>query len=213
MIATLGRRREKLERLLGELLPQVDAAGGAVVVEALWNNGERSIGRRRQELLDHATTEYVSFLDDDDEIPPYFTERVLPLLDGADYVGWRQELWRDGKLERPVTHSLKYGRWVDMPEHFHRDITHFNPIRRELAVLGSFANDHEWWAEDSTWAGQVRGKVLTEHFIDAVMLYQRWDPRDTTGPSRRPADNPARFERFEPESPYFAWHPSSGGGS
>ncbi len=212
MIATLGRRRAKLERLLGGLMPQVDAAGGAVLVNALWNNGERSIGSIRQDLLDGASTEYVSFLDDDDEVPPYFTDRVLPLLDGTDYIGWRQELWRGDAKERPVTHSLRYGRWVDMPGEFQRDITHFNPVRRELAVLGSFANDHEWWAEDSTWAAQVRGKLRTEHFIDEVMLCQRWDPRDNTGPVRRAADHPARFARYEPASPYFSWHPASGGG-
>lgn len=211
MIATLGRRREKLARLLAELLPQVDAAGGLVSVQALWNNGERSVGKVRQDLLDCASTQYVSFLDDDDGIPPYFVRRVLPLLDGTDYIGWRQELWRGETKERPVTHSLRFGRWVDMPERFERDITHFNPVRRELAILGSFDNGHEFWAEDWDWASQIRGKLLTEHFIDSVMLYQRWDPDDNTGPDRRPADNPAAFERLEVGSPYFAWHPASGG--
>lgn len=212
MIATLGRRRAKLASLLGELLPQVDAAGGLITVEALWNNGERGVGKVRQALLEHARSEYVSFLDDDDGIPPYFTERVVPLLDGIDYIGWRQELWRGPRKERPVTHSLRYGRWVDSPEEFNRDITHFNPVRRSLARLGTFDNEHAYWAEDWDWARQIRGRLLTEHFIDEVMLHQRWDPADNTGPDRRPADDPAAFERLEVASPYFAWHPASGGG-
>ena len=111
-----------------------------------------------------------------------------------------------------MTHSLRYGRWVDMPEEFNRDITHFNPMRRDLAVQGTFLGSHEAWAEDTYWAAQLRGKVLTEHFIDDVMLFQRWDPADNTGPVRRPADDPARFTRLEVTSPYFAWHPASGGG-
>jgi Glycosyl transferase family 2 len=212
MIATLGRRRAKLERLLSGLLPQVDDADGQVTVDALWNNGERPVGRVRQDLLDHSRGEYVSFLDDDDEVPDYFVKRVLPLLDGADYIGWRQELWRDGRLERPVTHSLRFGKWVDMPEAFNRDITHFNPMRRALAVQGRFAGEHEWWSEDWAWARQIRGRVKTEHFVDEVMLFQRWDPADNTGPARRPADDPAQFTRLEVTSPHFSWHPASGGG-
>jgi hypothetical protein len=34
----------------------------------------------------------------------------------------------------PVYHSLKYGGWVNNPEALYRDIVHFNPIRRDLAV-------------------------------------------------------------------------------
>ena len=207
MIATLGRRRHKLERMLGGLLPQVDAAGGLVTVEALWNNGERPIGQVRQDMLDHAAAEYVSFLDDDDEVPPYFVARVLPLLDGIDYIGWRQKLWRGVVEQRPVVHSLRYSRWCDMPRCYERDITHFNPMRRDLAVQGTFLGPFEAWSEDHYWASQLRGKVLTEHFIDEVMLFQRWDPADNTGPARRPADDPARFTRLEVDSPHFSWLP------
>lgn len=210
MIATLGRRRAKLERMLGGLLPQVDAAQGLVTVEALWNNGERPIGQVRQDMLGHARSQYVSFLDDDDEVPPYFVERVLPLLDGTDYIGWRQKLWRGGIEQRPVVHSLRYSRWCDMPGCFERDITHFNPMRRDLAVLGTFLGPREAWGEDSWWASRLRGKVRTEHFIDEVMLFQRWDPADNTGPVRRPADDPAQFTRLEVDSPYFSWHPGRG---
>ena len=211
MIATLGRRRAKLKRLLGGLLPQVDAADGEVTVEALWNCGERPIGQVREDMLNHVQAPYVCFLDDDDEVPAYYVSRVLPLLDGVDYIGWRQRLWRGAEEQRPVVHSLRYGRWRDMPGCFERDITHFNPMRRDLAALGTFLGPCEAWSEDHYWAGQLRGRVRTEHFIDEVMLDQRWDPADNTGPKRRPADNPARYTRLEVTSPHFSWHPASGG--
>jgi len=213
MIATLGRRGPKLARLLGGLLPQVDAAQGQVTVEALWNNGERPVGQVRQDMLDHVTADYVCFLDDDDEVPPYYVARVLPLLDGTDYIGWRQRLWRDGREERPVIHSLRYDRWLDMREQFQRDITHFNPVRRDLAVQATFLGPNEAWSEDYWWAGQLRGKLRTEHFIDEVMLLQRWDSADNTGPVRRAPDSPAGYARLQVASPWFAWHPASGGGA
>ena len=209
MIATLGRRKHKLARLLGELLPQVDAACGEVTVEALWNNGERPIGQVRQDMLEHARAPYVCFLDDDDGVPDYYVQRVLPLLDGTDYIGWRQRLWRGEQEMQPVFHSLRYSAWIDTDQAFCRDITHFNPMRRDLALQGSFTGPSEEWSEDYYWAGQLRGKVLTEHFIDDVMLLQRYDPDDNTGPVRRAPDDPAAFTRLEVTSPQFSWHPAS----
>lgn len=212
MIPTLGRRKLKLESLLGDLLPQVDQAGGEVVVEALWNNGERPIGQVRQDMMEHATGDYVSFVDDDDGVPAYFVRRVLPLLDGTvDYIGWRQRLWRGNQEMQRVIHSLRYPGWIDEEHGFYRDLTHFNPMRRDLASSASFRGNSEAWSEDYDWARRLRGKVVTEHYIDAVMYLQRFDYMDNTGPVRRPADNPSDYTRLEVSSPYFSWHPLSGG--
>jgi hypothetical protein len=183
LIATQGRRAAQLQRLLAGLLPQAEAAGGQVKVLALWNNGERRLGEVRQDLLWHATGTYVSFVDDDDEVPPYYVSAVLPLLDGTvDYIGWRMQCYIDGVAAKPTIHSLRYSGWHDDEDGYYRDITHLNPVRRQLALLGDFRTA---WPEDSTWVASLRGHVRTEAFIDRPMYLYRYSSSDSvqdTGP-------------------------------
>lgn len=183
LIATLGRRKDRLARLLGGLLPQVEAAGGAVTVEALWNHGERPVGRVRQDLLEGARSEYVCFVDDDDEVPDYYVARVLPLLDGVDFIGWRMQVWINGTLQPGSTvHSLAYASDRQSDGVLYRNVSHLNPVRRDLTAGTSFCRG---WPEDADWCGQMRAKLRTEtyigteHYIDDVMYLYRHDSRDT----------------------------------
>lgn len=180
LVATLNRRAPQLRNLLAGLLPQVEAVEGAVEIVLFPNDGERPLGHVRQDLLEAARGEYVSFVDDDDEVSPRFVEAILPLLDGVDYVGWRMQCWVDGRKLLPTFHSLRYERWFDDRRGYYRDISHLNPIRRELALLGDYRVATA--AEDVSWASQVRGtgRVRSEHFVDDVMYLYRYDTRDST---------------------------------
>lgn len=170
LIATLGRRSAQLERLLDGLLPQVEKAAGTVTVEALWNNAERPVGQVRQDLLEHATSRYVSFVDDDDQVPARYVSRILPLLDGVDYIGFKVAI-PDGQFAGIARHSLKCGGWGEDQAGYYRHVSHLNPVRRELALRVSFAGQHEHYGEDYAWAHQMRPHVQTERFIDDVLYY------------------------------------------
>jgi glycosyltransferase involved in cell wall biosynthesis len=205
LVATLGQRAERLERLLGQLLPQLDAHDGAVTVCALYNHGERGLGAVRQDLVEHATSTYVSFVDDDDEVPDYFVTEVLARLDGrVDYVGWRMQCYVDGVPLKPTFHSLRYDRWHDDADGFYRDVSHLNPVRAELARLADFRRGSP--PEDVSWADQVRPHVRTEAYVDRVMYHYRSSSADSTwrgdGVSRVGA-------RSSVTHPYLSWHPGS----
>lgn len=200
LIATLGRREALLRRLLDSLMPQVAAAGGAVTVEALWNNGERPLGDVRQQLADGARARYVNFVDDDDEVPPYYVEKVLPLLDGVDYIGWRMQLFEDGRECKPTYHSLRYPEWYDDNDGYYRDISHLNPVRRKMLTGTSFCGECH---EDSKWADQMRGRLRTEHFIPEVMYYYRYDHSESV--QHRGARGYGTYVRPELDYPHFSW--------
>ncbi len=178
LIATHASRRFKLARLLDGLLPQVEdvnadpGGASAVTVEALWNNGERPLGRVRQDLLEHATATYVCFCDDDDEVAPYYVDRALPLLDGeVDYIGWQIQCFFNGNKMKPAFHSLRYGSWSDDADGYYRDISHLNPVRRDLTTGTTFCAG---WPEDVSWVEQMRGRLKTERYIeDEMYLYRR----------------------------------------
>lgn len=162
LIATVAARNEQLKNLVGLLEPQLTKD---VEVLVYWDNFETKIGPKRQTLLEAATGDYVCFIDDDDEIPPYYLSEILPLLDGVDYIGWRQQLFHDGERMKPTFHSLKHTVSED-DNGWYRDISHLNPIKRKLALKGRFDRTSP---EDSDWANQLKGVPKTEHFIDKVM--------------------------------------------
>jgi hypothetical protein len=206
LIATLGQRTSRFTQLLRTLLPQVDAYDGRVTVTALFNHGERPLGHVRQALLDGATSRYVSFVDDDDELPGYYVDEVLPLLDGVDYVGWQLQCYVDGVAQKPTFHSLRYRRWYEDRKGYYRDVSHLNPIRTELARRADFRHGEP--PEDVSWVDQVRPHVKTEHYVDKVMYHYRSSARDSTWhPSTRLRRK--KFTRPHVSSPYFCYHPES----
>lgn len=218
LIATLGRRDAQRGRLLEALLPQVDAAGGAVSVEALWNHGERPVGQLRQELLEHASAQYVCFVDDDDMVPENYVAAILPLLDGVDYVGFNVVISAGPLAGTVARHSLKFNEWTNEPGSYLRAVSHLNPLRRELALRARFPSED--YSEDYAWALQVRPHVRTEHYLDEVMYSyspageldaRRSEPGGVCG---SPVLPPKRvdsgvFARPVVTSPHFSWHPAS----
>lgn len=206
LIATIGQRRDRFKRLLDVLLPQLDRHDGKVTICAFYNNGERPLGHVRQDLVEHATSTYVSFIDDDDEVPEYFVDDVVTCLkDDVDYVGWQMQCYVDGRALKPTYHSVRYHHWWDDGRGFYRDISHLNPIRRRLAMLADFRRGDP--PEDVSWATQLRGLVLTECYIDKVMYHYHASSTDSTWrQERRLTSRP----QLEIDHPSFTYHPASG---
>lgn len=172
------------EWTMGSCVAVLDPA--QVEVVALWNNGEKPLGHYRQALLEAAKGDYVSFVDDDDQLSPLFVASILPLLDGVDYVGWRMQCYISGIKQRPTYHSLKYGGWSDDKRGYYRDLSHLNPIKRELALLVDYRT--VGFPDDLNWVDRMRelGVVKTEHVVKDPMYFYMYDPRDTVQATIQP---------------------------
>jgi len=184
-------RVAKLKELMAVLEPQVTKQ---VQVVVLYNNFEKTIGELRQQILNEAQGEYISFIDDDDLVPPDFVATILPHLNGKnDYVGFKVALFNNGVRKKPVYHSLKYHDWYEDDAGYYRDITHLNPLKTELARQGTFVG---MAGEDVQWANQVRGKAKKEVFIDRELYEYRHSQTDTLSNGPRPGDI-RREDRYE----------------
>lgn len=202
LIATLGQRRARFERLLAQLLPQTEPYAGDVTVTALFNNGELGdIGELRHRLLASASSDYVSFVDDDDEVPDYFVRRVMEALEeNPDYVGWTMQCYVDGVKMKPTKHSIIYEGWTEDDHGYYRDISHLNPIRTSIARRGSFRVE---LPEDCNWAAQVAPLVKHEIYLPDVMYHYHSSTTDTTW---RPGSNiTPNYDRPQVDHPNFAY--------
>lgn len=209
LIATLGQREERFKRLLTHLIPQVVGADGHVNVLAYWNNGERPLAEVRQALVEEADGTFVSFIDDDDLVAPTYVTRILPLLsEPIDYVGFRLQCYVDGAPLKPTYHSLRYKKWFDDVKGYYRDISHLNPVRRELALKVDFRKADP--PEDVAWADQLRGILKSEMYVDDVMYQYYSSSVDSTW---RPGSvsTPRVGQYFRPvvQAPYFRYHSES----
>lgn len=204
LVATLARRSGHLANLLDDLDPQIREG---VEVVAYRNHGEVPLGDIRQALVEEARGEYLCFVDDDDRLPPYYVDRVLPLLDGVDYVGWRMQAHINGVPLKPTYHSLEYDRWFETPDAYFRDVSHLNPVRTALARQADFRNAEP--PEDVTWSDQIRPLLATQHYAGDDPMYLYYATNDSTW---RPGHEPAwdgQSEPFPPTPPWLRWHPHS----
>ena len=132
---------------------------------------EGDYGEKREKLRQQSEGEYITFFDDDDLPAPDYISSILPLLDGVDQVGFQVQQFSGQRKERPTYHTLQRGGWFTEPDGYWRDISHINPMRRELALSDPMSGGY---GEDRRWSDRMRGKVKTEHFIDRVMYYYLW---------------------------------------
>jgi hypothetical protein len=175
-----------------------------IEVIAYWNTGELSIGEIRQRLLEEATGEYVCFIDDDDWVPDWYCDEIFYAL-GKDYVGFEVELFEKDKKMPRVFHSIRYGIWHEDEKGYYRGITHLNPIKREIALLGKFGK--QGIGEDESWARMIAPHVRTENYIDKIMYYYRHNGDNTMfGGPKRPEKT---YYRVDFKHPQFRYHPKS----
>jgi hypothetical protein len=207
LIATLEQRGNRLQRLLRGLLPQTDRYLGDVRVCALRNRGDRPLADVRQDLIDHAWSTYVSFVDDDDVLPPYHVDEVMEAtrLQVVDYVGWQMQAYVDEEPLKPTFHSIRYQGWYDDESGYYRDVSHLNPIRLAVARQATFRDAEP--PEDVSWVDRVRPFVRTESYVNRVMYHYYSSPSDTTW--RPGSATPGRYDVPVIDHPNFSWHPGS----
>jgi hypothetical protein len=210
LVPTLGQREELFARLMGVLLPQLDAYP-QVRLLAWRNNGRPTLGEIRDGLIAAAIAagaEYVSFIDDDDLVPEYYVAEIVnALVSRPDHVGFKLEYTTNDTGREIVEHSLRYSRWGRTDGVLHRDFTHLDPIRAVFAREGLFSLCRSGRAEDRVWVKQVRRHLVTESYIDKIMYHYLF--RDDTTSWQDPKTIVPKAGRPAIDHPAFAWHHES----
>lgn len=204
LVPTLGERRPLFDRLMSGLLPQLDAHDGRVQVVAWHNDGSPSLPKIRQAMVNATTTDYLSFVDDDDLVAPYYVEAIVAALETRpDYVGFQVQCYSNGVPTAISHHSLEFRRWRNLPHLYERDISHLNPIKAPVARRVDFTLAGTR-AEDRAWADQIRKARLlrTQVMIPRVMYHYLYE----TGGSRWEKPRTIRSgERSTVTHPYLTW--------
>lgn len=143
LICTLTSRKEELDRLMSILKPQLVGQDVEVLVDE--DEGQKSIGQKRNDLLKKATGDYIAFIDDDDLVSCDYVSKVMKALEhNVDVVGISLMHYEDFILRGLTYHSMEYDRWWELEEmvsglmRYYRCPNHLNPVRREIALEAGF---------------------------------------------------------------------------
>jgi hypothetical protein len=176
---TIPGRERQLQSLQWRIEEQI--GGQAVEHLILSDNRKRSIGAKRQALLDIARGQYIAFVDDDDDITDSYVEELLAAAaSGADVITFLQGATYNGK-QSVVDFQLGQGDHGFAPGGItNRDAWHVNAWRRSRVAHCQFGESN--YGEDLTWCQQARRMAQTTLHIPKILHFYRHDFNTTTAP-------------------------------
>lgn len=161
--------------LLAGLMAHLGERDGLEVLIDL-DEGERSIGTKRNALVERARGDYVAFIDDDDWVCDDYVSRVIEATESdPDVIGLRGVMTTDGKRPRTFEHSIRYSDWHAAADGtLCRCPNHINPVRREIAARVPFLELS--FGEDKAYSLVLRPLLKTEVMLDEPAYFYRYDP-------------------------------------
>lgn len=177
LIPTLPERQEKFDLLVNELIRQTIEAGYVYRrdVKVIYDPAPRgkSIGAKRNELLQKAMSDYVAFVDDDDRVEPTYIKNIMEGIEkGVDCCSLRGVYTENGNNPELFEHSIKYDAWVTNHTgqiKYFRPPNHLSCIKTEIAKQFVFPETN--FGEDEAWSMAIKasGLIKSEHFIDEII--------------------------------------------
>lgn len=171
LIPSIPSRIVRMTKLYGNIY--IQSENHDVEILCLIDNKKRTIGQKRDALVQMANGEYLTFVDDDDHIKPCYIEQILKSVDsGKDVICPKIECSINGGNKFIASHSILYenqeariidGKWIDVT----RKPLHNSIWKSELAKSERFPNAS--YGEDGHWAKRLWPKVKSEYVINEVI--------------------------------------------
>lgn len=148
LIPSLSSRADTLKKLCDHI--KSISKKYNVHVITLVDNGKMSTGEKRNKLIAMATSPYIMFVDDDDDLHEQaFIWIFAALKDKPDCVELKGIYTDDGRNPQEFHHSIEYKTYSQTPK-LTRPPNHLNPMKTSIARAYKF----ERWrrGEDTDWA-------------------------------------------------------------
>jgi glycosyltransferase involved in cell wall biosynthesis len=167
LVCSIESRQRELRRLKSRLAPQLTDA-----VELLVNidRGQKTIGRKRNELLADASGDYIAYIDDDDLVSDDYVEKILAATaSDPDCCGMEGIITFNGENPKQFIHSLRYREWFERDGVYYRNPNHLSPVRRELAAQIGFPEKNYW--EDRDYSARLLPLLKREVYIEGPIYF------------------------------------------
>jgi glycosyltransferase involved in cell wall biosynthesis len=145
-------------------------SGNSVEILSFSDNRRRTIGEKRQGLLNLARGKYIAFCDDDDDVADCYIDRLLDAAQSCAHVLTFHQNARWNGQESLVKFSIQHTDEPFQPGGVTlRFPWHVCAWRQDVARSAVYPSTN--WGEDAIWVEQLRGMRLTEAHIPEVLHY------------------------------------------
>lgn len=178
LIATTVDRRHLFAVLHEEFKKQAEGLPVEILFEE--DAKQMSIGAKRQKLLERATADYVVFFDSDDFPHPEYVKKILDALYfDPDCVGFLIHMTTNNANPQTCCHSIQYKKWAEKVDGYDyvRNCTHFNPIRRNLALQIGYDPSLRF-GEDRKYSDAVTPLCIHEVFLNERLFHYRYSNKE-----------------------------------
>lgn len=180
LIPSIPSRFEKMITLFNRINNQIKDKSEVEIL--VWiDNKNRSIGRKRNDLVTMSQGKYIAFVDDDDGIADSYIEDMLTGCDSdADVITFKQ-LARINDVWTYIDFSLENENEEIQPNSItRRKPFHVCGIKRSLTKNIKFAN--VGYGEDWDWMQRVLLNIKTEYKIDKVLHFYSYKKEVSEAP-------------------------------
>jgi hypothetical protein len=183
LICTVIERTHLFSILFHELQKQInylftEFPDPPVKIIYLQDNKEISVGRKRQQLLQMSQADFIVFFDDDDAPCSDYVRLVFDAINSPikpDCIGINVLMTTNGSNVQRCCHSLKYPEWKSNVDDWDyvRNITHFNPVKKELALEVGFSDTR--FGEDKEYSDKITKLCQKEFYIEKPLFNYRFN--------------------------------------
>jgi glycosyltransferase involved in cell wall biosynthesis len=172
LIPSLEARKEMRERLIKSIETQcslLEDKESSIEIIVEIDSGEKTVGEKRNFLLEKAKGDYVVFIDDDDEVADsYVTDILDALKQNPDCVTFRGQITSEPPEEFRFDIYYPHNIWAKDSNGVHmRCPSSLCPIRSTIAKSVKFKPIS--CAEDRIWAIELYPLLQSQVYIDKLM--------------------------------------------
>lgn len=148
---------------------------GKVEILVEVDEGEETIGAKRNKLLQRAAGKYVAFIDDDDSISDDYLLKVFGGINqNRDCCSLNGIITFDGSNPKVFKHSIDYKKYDEVDGEYLRFPNHLNAIKASIAKQFKFPEKN--YSEDTEWATALHesGLLKTEWRIFGTIYFYKY---------------------------------------
>jgi len=189
LIPSIPERIDKALKLLNNITEQDQ--GGKVEVLLFTDNRQRSIGQKRDALVQIAKGKYMVFVDDDDDVGDTFVADILEAAKGSpDIITYKHRAYING-VSYTINSDLRNKKdeqlHSDGAKEIKRKPCHSNAIRTEIAQRHRFHDLN--YGEDANWMKRVAKEVKTQQKINRILHFYIYNDHTTAADQTADAVN------------------------
>lgn len=184
LITSIPKRIENLKKIINKLETQIleNNLDKEVEILCLIDNRQRSVGLKRQNLLEASRGKFIAYLDDDDNISDFYIKEIIHAIKQnptIDVISFNQEAKINQHEPVTVYFGLQYENTEFLPNKpIYRKPFHMCAWNSKIAKQVKFKDIS--LTEDWCWIETLCKIAKTEHHIDKILHYYIFDQNNTT---------------------------------